>query len=292
MTKMNSYKVFTLLNNTFLSIILILTGYPFVYIVAKSFSGAQAIMSGKVFLWPVDFNLLTYVTVLQKDLFWINYKNTIVYTVTGTILSLALTTLIAYPLSKKKLLGKNVILKFITFTMFFSGGIIPTYLVVTSLQFTRNTIWGVILPNAISAYYVLIMKSFFEGIPESIEEAASIDGMDTLGILIKIVFPLSKPILATMTMFYAVLIWNNWFTPFLFLREKRKMPVNMFLRDILFAAGFSMENSRDLTQSDLNQISMNLKSVTVVLVMLPMLAAYPFIQKYFAKGVMIGSIKG
>ena len=197
---------------------------------------AKFVYSGEITFYPKGFTLGTYKVLLKDTSFWISYRNTIIYTVLGTLISLALTVLLAYPLSKKRLKGRSVFLGIILFTMFFSGGLIPTYLLVTRMLRMRNTIWAVVIPGAISTYNVLITRTFFEGLPEELEEAAAIDGMSTYGIFFKIVLPLSKPILATMGLFYAVGMWNNWFGPFIYLDTKSLFPVSLYLRNIIAGA--------------------------------------------------------
>jgi len=222
-------------------------------------------------------------------MFWINYKNTVVYTVVGTAISMFLTTIFAYALSKKRLVGRKFLTFFAVFTMFFNGGLVPNYVLINSLGF-GNSIWAIVIPGAISVYNMLIMKSFFENMPEELEEAASIDGLNTYGILLKIVLPLSKAVIATMILFYAVGHWNSWFPAFLYLDQKELFPVTMYLRNMI--AGVTGATSAGASSADnLTQISANIKSVTMVLTILPILTIYPFVQKYFVSGVMLGSVK-
>ena len=222
-------------------------------------------------------------------MFWINYKNTVVYTVVGTIISMFLTTMFAYALSKRRLVGRRFLTVFAVFTMFFNGGLIPNYVLINSLGFA-NTMWAIVIPGAISIYNMLIMKSFFENMPEELEEAASIDGLSTYGILLKIVLPLSKAVMATMVLFYAVAYWNSWFSAFIYMDKKELFPVTIYLRNMI--AGTTGGMSAGATSADnLTQISANIKSVTMVLTILPILTVYPFVQKYFVSGVMLGSIK-
>jgi len=213
------YRVFQVVNVLIMLLVVVVTLYPFLYLVAESLSSEKFVYAGQVTLFPKGFTLRTYQVLTREIYFWLGYKNTIIYTIVGTAVSLFLSTILAYPLSKKRLKGRGVILGFIVFTMFFSGGLIPTYLLVNALGM-RNTIWAVVLPGAISTYNVIIMKTFFEGIPTELEEAAAVDGMDTYGILIHIVLPLSMPIMATMALFYAVGMWNSWFGPFIYLDKK------------------------------------------------------------------------
>lgn len=240
-------------------------------------------------LIPKGFNLDTYKIILQDKTFWTNYKNTIVYTIVGTTISLILTTMLGYALSKKHLKGRKFLIGFAVFTMFFNGGMIPNYILINNLGMT-NTMWAVVLPGALSIYNMLIMKSFFESMPMELEEAAAIDGLNTYGILTKIIIPLSKPILATMVLFYAVGSWNSWFGAFLYLDKKELFPVTLYLRNMI--SGASGATDAGATSADnMTQISANIKSVTMVLTVLPIITVYPFVQKYFVSGIMLGSVK-
>lgn len=283
-------KIFNVINIIIMVIVIIATLYPFWYLVCVSFSSEKFVYSGAVTLFPKGFTLKTYKVLLAEKDFWISYKNTVIYTVLGTFISLFLSTLLAYPLSKKNLKGRNIILGLVVFTMFFSGGLIPTYLLVNALGM-RNTIWAVVIPGAINTYYVIIMKTFFEGLPAELEEAAAIDGMDTFGILLHIILPLSMPVMATMTLFYAVGIWNNWFGPFIYLDQKELFPVALYLRNIIVGSQSTMVNSTN-DVNDIAQIQATVKAASVILTALPIIMVYPFLQKYFVKGVMIGSLKG
>lgn len=283
------YKVFKVFNTIILLLIVFCTLYPFVNVVAQSFSSEAYINAGKVNLIPKGFNIDTYKTVASDSMFWVNYKNTVIYTVVGTAISMFLTTIFAYALSKRRLVGRRFLTLFAVFTMFFNGGLIPNYVLINGLGF-GNTMWAIVIPGAISIYNMLIMKSFFENMPEELEEAASIDGLNTYGILLKIILPLSKAVIATMVLFYAVGHWNSWFPAFLYLDQKELFPVTIYLRNLI--AGVSGGTSAGATSADnLTQISANIKSVTMVLTILPILTIYPFVQKYFVSGVMLGSVK-
>ena len=201
---------------------------------------------------------------------------------------MVLTTAFAYAISKHRLKGRGAFIGIAVFTMFFAGGIIPNYVLITTLGM-KNTIWAIVLPNAISVFNLLIMKSFFENMPAELEEAAAIDGLNTYGILLRIVLPLSKAVLATMILFYAVLNWNSWFPAFLYLDKSELFPVTIYLRNLI--AGASAAGSVGGVTENATQIAANVKSVTMVLSVLPILAIYPFVQKYFVSGVMLGSVK-
>jgi len=284
------YKVFRVINFLIMILVIVLTLYPFLYVLAESFSSEKYIMKGMVSIIPRGFTTQTYHVVMKEKDFWIEYKNTIIYTVLSTIVSLFLTSILAYALSKKRLKGRSFFLAAAMFTMFFSGGIIPNYVVVKALGM-RNTIWAIVIPGAISTYNMIIMKTFFEGLPNELEEAASVDGLNTYGIIFKIVLPLSKPIMATMTLFYAVGMWNSWFPAFLYLDNKKLFPVTLYIRNIIAGTQTTAENSGSNSEA-LSQVAATIKSASIILSVLPILCVYPFVQKYFVTGVMIGSVKG
>jgi len=283
------YKVFRVVNVTVLILVMITMLYPFLMIVAQSFSSDTAIRSGHVNIFPVGFNLTTYRLVMGDATFWTDYRNTVVYTAVATVIAIVLTTCYAYVISKKHLRGRGVMIGIAVFTMFFNGGLIPNYILITSIGF-RNTIWAIVLPNAISVFNLLVMKSFFENLPLELMEAAQIDGLNTYGILWYIVLPLSKAVLATMVLFYAVSFWNSWFTAFLYMDKSELFPVTVYLRNLI--AGASSASSSGAGASDVAQVSANIQSVTMVLTVLPILCIYPFVQRYFVSGVMLGSVKG
>lgn len=291
LSETKGYKVFKIFNVILMGIIVFLTLVPFMNLVAQSFSSERYITAGEVFLLPKGFNIETYKAVLANDRFWIHYKNTLVYTVVGTAIAMFLTTLLAYVLAKPKtrLKGKGFWVGFSVFTMFFAGGIIPTYILYNNTLGITNTMWAVVLPGALSIYNMLIMKSFFENLPPSLEEAASIDGMSTYGIFIKIILPLSKPILATMVLFYAVATWNSWFQAFMFLNDWKLFPVTLFLRNLI--SGATATGEAAAAEAGSTQVASNIRSVTMFLTVLPIILVYPFVQKYFVSGIMLGSVK-
>ncbi|MBZ2198237.1 carbohydrate ABC transporter permease [Occultella gossypii] len=280
------YKAFSVANVVVLTLICALTLYPFINLVAKAFSSEGFIIAGQVNLIPRGFNITTFAAVLSDDMFWINYRNTVIYTVVATAIAIAMTTTFAYAISRKELKGRQFFIGLAVFTMFFSGGLIPNYLLINELGF-KNTIWAIVIPNAISVFNLLIMKSFFENFPAELEEAAAIDGLSTYGVFFRIVIPLSKAVLATMVLFYAVAFWNSWFSAFLYLDRAELYPVTVYLRNLLAAA-----TGTEGLGSDGAQIAANVQSVTMVLTVLPIICLYPFIQKYFVSGVMLGSVKG
>ncbi|WP_410908908.1 carbohydrate ABC transporter permease [Puerhibacterium sp. TATVAM-FAB25] len=281
------YRVFTVLNTVALTLVGLLTLYPFLNLAARAFSSEAAIRAGDVIAWPVGFNLTTFNSVVSQDMFWVNYRNTVVYTAVATAIAMALTTTFAYVLSKRHLKGRAALIGIAVFTMFFSGGLIPNYILVSELGM-KNTIWSIVLPQAISVFNLLVMKSFFENFPTELEEAAAIDGLSTYGIFFRIVLPLSKAVIATMVLFYAVAFWNSWFPAFLYMDNPDLYPVTVFLRNIIAGA----TGTGEALSAESVQIGANVKSVTMLLTVLPIVCLYPFIQKYFVSGVMLGSVKG
>lgn len=284
------YRVFRVFNVIVLLGVVAATLYPFLMIVAQSFSSDTAIRSGKVNIWPVGFNLTTYQLVMGDSMFWTNYRNTVVYTVVATSIALVLTTCYAYVISKHHLRGRSVLIGIAVFTMFFNGGLIPNYVLITSLGL-KNSIWAIVLPNAISVFNLLVMKAFFENLPPDLEEAAQIDGLGTYRILWKIVIPLSKAVIATMLLFYAVSFWNSWFAAFLYMDRSELFPVTVYLRNLI-AGSTTAQSTGAAGAADIAQVSSNIQAVTMLLTVLPILCVYPFVQRYFVSGVMLGSVKG
>jgi putative aldouronate transport system permease protein len=281
-------RVFRRANVVILMLVVVATLYPFVTIVAQSFSDEQAILAGRVNFWPQGFNTQTYKVVMSDPAFWNSYLNTVIYTVTATAISLVLTTTYAYVLSKHHLKGRGLLIGVAVFTMFFNGGLIPNYVLINELGM-KNTLWAIVLPNAISVFNLLVMKAFFESLPKELEEAAAIDGLSTYGILLRVVLPLSKAVIATMVLFYAVANWNSWFSAFLYFDRSDLFPVTVYLRNMI--SGASTATSVGGAPADITQINSNIKAVTMVLTVLPIVSVYPFIQKYFVSGVMLGAVK-
>ena len=275
------YKVFLVVNTIIMVLISVATLYPFLYLVAQSFSSEKAIIEGHVGLIPKGFNLKTYFYVLSKGDFLKFYKNTIIYTAVGTVLSLTFSSMLAYPLSKPELKGMKILTPLVIFTMYFGGGMIPNYVLVVRLGL-KNTMAAFILPMMISTYYVLLMKSFFAGTPKDLEEAGELDGLSKFGVFLRVVLPLSKPIMATMTLFYAVMYWNNWYQAFLYLR-KEKWPVAYYLQTIIRGSGAN--------DQDAQKVAMNIRSCSMVLTVLPIILVYPFVQRYYVQGMMLGGVK-
>ncbi|GHE43891.1 sugar ABC transporter permease [Streptomyces cellulosae] len=283
------HRVFQGVNGVILTLVVLVTLYPFANIVARSFSGEKEIRAGDVTLWPKGFNLTTYEIVFSDAMFWRNYGNTVLYTVVATAVAMVLTTCYAYVLSKHHLKGRGALVGIAVFTMFFSGGLIPHYVLITSLGL-KNSVWAIALPNAISVFNLLVMKAFFESLPSELEEAAQIDGLSTYGILLRIVLPLSKAVVATMVLFYSVSFWNSWFSAFLYMDRTELMPVTVYLRNLL--AGATGGTAAGAGTENLSQVNANIQAVTIVLTSLPILCVYPFVQRYFVSGVMLGAVKG
>ncbi|MEU0914296.1 carbohydrate ABC transporter permease [Streptomyces althioticus] len=283
------YRVFQGVNGVILTLVVLVTLYPFVNIVARSFSGEKEIRAGDVTLWPKGFNLTTYEIVFSDSMFWRNYGNTVLYTVVATAVAMVLTTCYAYVLSKHHLKGRGALVGIAVFTMFFTGGLIPNYVLITSLGL-KNSVWAIALPNAISVFNLLVMKAFFESLPSELEEAAQIDGLSTYGTLLRIVLPLSKAVVATMVLFYSVSFWNSWFSAFLYMDRTELMPVTVYLRNLL--AGATGGTAAGAGTENLTQVNANIQAVTIVLTSLPILCVYPFVQRYFVSGVMLGAVKG
>lgn len=282
------YRVFQVFNTIIMIFIIFITLYPFVYLVAQSFSSDAAVSAGLVTFLPVDFTLDTYKYLLKDDSFFRYYGNTILYTVVGTVISVIGTALLAYPLSKPRLRLNKFFTPFVVFTMYFTGGIIPNYILITQWLGLQDSMLALVLPGAISTFNLLVMKSFFAGLPEELEEAASIDGMGVYGIFVKIILPLSKPILATMALFYMVAMWNEWFAPMMYLDSRDKWPIALWVRQLVEGAN----NTEIGTSAEASSVQATLKSATMVLTSIPIICVYPFVQRYFVQGMTIGAVKG
>jgi putative aldouronate transport system permease protein len=284
---------FDFANLSILSLVLVLVLYPLVYVVSASLSNPTLVLQGEVWLWPKELSLEAYKRVFENADIMIGYRNTILYTVVGTCVNIAMTTAGAYPLSRRDFYGRNAIMAFFVFTMFFSGGIIPTYLVVKSLGII-NTFWVMILPGAVSVFNLIIMRTFFQNtIPLELQESAFMDGSTNTRILVSIVLPLSMPIIAVLILYYAVGHWNAFFNALIYLSDRKQYPLQLFLREILIQNQMEEMMSGD-TQSMVEQqnLAEGLKYAIIVVSSLPVLILYPALQKYFEKGIMIGAIKG
>ena len=266
--------------------------YPLVYILSASFSSADAITSGRMWLYPVDFSLVGYKYILKYDAIWLGYRNTLFYTFAGTLINVAMTITCAYGLSRRGMRGRRFFTMLFTFTMIFSGGMIPNYLLMKDLKIL-NTVWCMLLPGAISAYNLIVAKTFIENsIPGDLLEAARIDGCSDVRFFFSIVLPLSKAILAVLLLMYAAAHWNAYFNAFLYLTDKRLYPLQIFLRQILVQSNMSADMLDPEAMAQMQTLQQILKYAVIVVSTAPMLCLYPFVQKYFRQGVMIGSIKG
>lgn len=264
--------------------------YPFILVISLSISDPQAVLRGEVTFLPKGFSTQSYEKMITTPNFWLSYKNTIFYAISHTLITLALTSLTAFPLSVMKFRSRKYLNLYYMITMFVYGGMIPTFLVIRSLHMI-DTFWAMILPGALSAYNIMIFRSFFQGIPDSLHESAYIDGANDWRVLFSIILPLSKPVLATIALFTMVRKWNDFFSALLYLNTPSKYPLQMVLRNILTGAeqldkdmGFEDFANRSVTES--------LKAASIIITTLPVICIYPFIQRYFVKGVMIGSVKG
>ena len=266
--------------------------YPLVYILSASFSSADAITSGRMWLYPVDFSLVGYKYILKYDAIWLGYRNTLFYTFAGTLINVAMTMTCAYGLSRRGMRGRRFFTMLFTFTMIFSGGMIPNYLLMKDLKIL-NTVWCMLLPGAISAYNLIVAKTFIENsIPGDLLEAARIDGCSDVRFFFSIVLPLSKAILAVLLLMYAAAHWNAYFNAFLYLTDKKLYPLQIFLRQILVQSNMSADMLDPEAMAQMQTLQQILKYAVIVVSTAPMLCLYPFVQKYFRQGVMIGSIKG
>ena len=274
----------------FVTFILIITLYPFIYVISMSISDQMAVVRGDVMLLPIGFDISAYKTIFSNDDIWRYYYNTVWYTVVGTTFNVIFTVLMAYPLSKKQFFAKNFFTIVIIITMFFGGGLIPLYIVVVKLGL-YNTRWALILPGLASAWNIIIARTFFSSLPEELFECARIEGASELNVLSRIVIPLSKPILAVLTLFYGVAHWNSFFFAMLFLTDADLHPIQIYLRRILLQSSQEMASDSGLALG--GSLSMlQVKYALIVVAIFPIVILYPFLQKYFVKGVMIGALKG
>ena len=271
-----------------LTLLVFVCVYPFLNVLAYSFSGYNAVLSGKVTFYPIDFTISAYQQIIGKQQMWKAMSTTVFVTFMGTGVGLLLTTFAAYALSRDTLPGQKILLGLILFTMYFSGGIIPTFLVVKQLGM-YDSLTSLYIPQAMSVFNFIVMRTFFRQLPESLEEAARIDGASDIQVFFKIVIPLSVPIIATIALFYAVQYWNNYFDALLYIQDPDKYTLQLRLRSLLFADEL---NSGGASESEIQVMSQSLKMACVAVSTIPILVVYPWLQKYFVKGVMIGSVKG
>ncbi|MFR8035412.1 MAG: carbohydrate ABC transporter permease [Lachnospiraceae bacterium] len=276
-----------------LAILLLTIIYPLIYIVSSSFSSPTAVSAGRVILWPVDLSLEGYQAVFENKDVLSGYGNTILYTALGTTINVCFTMIAAYPLASRKLVGKKLFMFLFTFTMIFNGGMIPTYILIRDLHMI-DTIWALVIPGAISVYNLMIARTFVQSsIPQELYEAAELDGCSDARYFFSMVLPLSKAIIAVLVLFYAIGHWNAYFNAFLYLNDRAKFPLQLILREILIANSINNAQIVDPEIAAAKQGMAELLKYSLILVStVPVMCLYPFVQKYFVKGVMIGSVKG
>jgi putative aldouronate transport system permease protein len=277
--------LFSIFNIIFLSVLTLVTLYPMWREVAVSFSGMEEAMKGGLFLWPKDFTTDAYINILHSRYLWLAYGNSLFITLVGTLIGVFLTAATAFPLIKQDLPGKKVFVLLILFTMLFSGGIIPTYLLVKSVGLI-NSLWSLILPTAISAYNVIVMMSFFRTLPRELDESATMDGAHAIRIFGSVILPLSKPVLATIALWEAVGYWNNYLQALYYLNDKSKYVLPVLLRDII-----NGQTIAQMTGESTGSSTESVIAATTIMAVLPILIVYPFLQKYFVQGTLIGSVK-
>lgn len=291
-----SDKAFDRLNFLFVLLVTLIIIYPLIFVISASISDPHAVNTGKMWLWPVDITFEGFQRVFQNGAIWTGYKNTIIYTIVGVIIHLFVLLPAAYALSRKELAAKKLWLWFILFTMLFNGGLIPTYLVVRNLQML-DTMWAIVIPGVIGAWSILVARTFFQQtIPDQLVEAAKIDGASDIYLFIKIVLPLSLPIIAVMALFHGVALWNQYFNALIYLRSEDKFPLQLILRQILILNEVSADSASSAAgsaQSFADQIKTAslVKYAVIIVSALPLLIVYPFLQRFFVKGVLIGSVK-
>lgn len=281
-------KIFNVINYTIMLIVIFLTLYPFWYVVIVSFSTIDHVITNNFIFYPNGIHLEAYKQVFRNDLVPTAYRNTLIVVSLGTALSMLLTILGAYVLSLRKLPGRQFLTLFVVFTMLFGGGLVPYYLVVNSLGLI-NSLWSLIIPGCVSTYNMILMLNGFRSVPESIFEAAEIDGTSITGYLFRILLPLSVPTIATIVLFYVVGFWNSYFHALIFIRDQRLLPMQAILRQILVTNEFNTIMFDDALQKIPPE---TLKNAMIVITVLPTIMVYPFLQKYFVKGIMVGSLKG
>lgn len=284
---------FSIVTYLLATLALIVTLYPLVYTVSASFSDPMEVIRGNVILLPKGLTLTAYRAVAKNVGMLIGYRNTILYTLLGTVINIIATIAVAYPLSKRDFRGRSLLTILFTVTMFFSGGMVPNFLLIRELGL-YNSMWSLLLPGAVSAWNLVIMRTYFQGsIPEEICESAYMDGCSNLGTLLRIVLPLAMPIIAVMVLFYGVDHWNSYFNALLYLKDRNKYPLSLVLREILLQ-GFGQEKAGTEVMDTVSDLLLyeTLKYAVIIVSSAPMLALYPLLQRYFVKGVMVGSLKG
>lgn len=286
-----SEKLFTVFNYSLITILCVGMIYPFWHVFMQSFSSAEEALKGGVFLLPRDFSLDTYRSVFKNPHIFTGFRTSVIVTVTGSVLGTFITALTAYPLSKSRLRGNGIIMFLVLFTMIFSAGMIPNYMLINDLGI-YNSRWALILPLMVSAYNCIIMKSFFGSISESLEESARIDGCTDIGIFFRIILPLSKATIATILLFNAVMYWNDYFSTVLYIKDINKWPLQTVLRNMLTNTQQAMQAAGVNVRAETQTNAITIKAASIIVATVPILLIYPFVQKHFVKGVMIGGVKG
>ena len=286
-------KIFIILIYVILSLLLVIILYPLIYVISASFSDPQAVISGKVVLWPVDVTLKGYIAVFQNQNILTGFLNSFYYLIVGVALNLVMTMLCAYPLSRKEFKARGFFSLFFVFTMYFSGGMVPTYILVNNLGLI-NSRWAMIIPTAMSTYNMIICRTYIvNSIPDELYEASQIDGCTPFKYMIKVVLPLSKPIMAVLVLYYGVAKWNDYFNALLYLYKSNLQPLTIVMRDILIMSQVDMTKVTDASAvAKMQGMSELLKYSTMVVASVPVMLLYPLIQKHLVKGVMIGAVKG
>ncbi|CAM3377893.1 carbohydrate ABC transporter permease [Marinicrinis lubricantis] len=284
-------RAFDIFNYLFLALFAFVTVIPFIYIISASFATEAEISERAFFLIPREFSINAYTYIFSSDTVFRSIGVSIYITVIGTLVNLAFTLTMAYALSRKTLWGRNLFMNLVIFSMLFSGGMIPTYIVVKDLHLI-NTYWAVILPGAISAFNLIIIKNFFQQLPAGLEESARIDGCTDIGVFWRIVLPLSKPVIATFGLFYAVGHWNNFFSALLYLNDHNMWPLQVLLREMVMLSQLSVGDLSNVDPNFVKPPEQAVKMAVIVVGTIPILCVYPFLQRHFAKGVLLGSIKG
>ena len=285
-------KIFNIVINILGVALMVIVLYPLIYVLSASFSDPDLEQKGEVFLLPKGITTRAYELVFENKDIWIGYKNTIIYTVLGTFINITLTILAAYPLSRKNMPFRKVFTLIIIFTMYFNGGLVPTYLLVKNLHLD-NTIWAIVIPGAITTYNLLVAKTFFENsIPEEMYESAMLDGCSNFRMMINITIPLSGAIIAVLVLYYGVAHWNSYYSAMIYLRDPDLNPLQIVLRDILLVGNTEQMGSNSVGMEDKVKMAEAIKYSVIVVSSVPVLLLYPIVQKYFTKGVMIGAVKG
>ncbi len=288
----NGVKAFQIANTIFLSLLIIVTLYPIIHVAMASFSDGNALMGHRgILLAPVKFSVDAYAKIFEEGRLFRCYGNTIFICATSLVLNMILTSFAAYALTRKELVGKGFLMKLILFTMYFNGGIIPTYMVIKDLGLLDSFL-ALILPGAITTYNLIVLRTSFAAVPESLYEAARIDGAGHFRILFQIMLPLTKATLAVVVLYYLVAHWNSWFQASIYIDDGNKYPLQLYLREKLIEGEMSMSTGEVQLDADKQAVSETLKYAIIMVSTVPVLCVYPFLQKYFAKGVMIGAVKG